>query len=76
MVTQDKIDAALALLPSDGSEVVFDAYKESLYRVMPDSGKEVFTHLLSKNMVKRRLVLKANESIKELWLSRPSVIPF
>ena len=70
MVTQEKIDAALALLPSDGSEIDFDAYKDSLYAAMPESGKEVFTYLLQRNMVKRRLELKARDNIKNLWLAK------
>lgn len=57
MNEQEQVDQALTLLPSDGSEVEFDAYKAALYAANPDGGKATFTRILTNKLVNRRLSL-------------------
>jgi len=46
---------AIDLLPSNGSTMEFNAYKEALYAAMPDHGKEAFTRMLTANLVNKSL---------------------
>lgn len=68
MNEQEQVNQALALLPSDGSEVEFDAYKAALYAANPDGGKVTFTRILTNKLVNRRLTL-ANGGYA-VWLSK------
>lgn len=55
----DNLDSLVAqainLLPSNGSTMEFNAYKEALYSAMPDHGKEAFTRMLTANLVNKSL---------------------
>jgi len=46
---------ALDLLPPNGSKVEFNAYKAQLYAANESNGKDVFTHLLKKELIGREL---------------------
>lgn len=54
---QQQIEEALALLPETG-EIEFDAYKALLQAQNPDGAKEVFTQILKKQMLARRLITR------------------
>lgn len=47
----DKVKEALALLPPEGQKMEFDEYKAKLYSVNPDTGKDVFTHLIKRDLI-------------------------
>ena len=65
---QEQVEQALNLLPSDGSEVEFDAYKATLYAANPDGGKATFTRILTNKMVNRRLSL--SNGVYTVFLSK------
>lgn len=46
---------AIALLPSNGSTMEFNAYKTALYSAMPDHGKEAFTRMLTADLINKSL---------------------
>jgi len=53
MATSDeRVQAAIDLLPSDGGEVEFNAYKAQLQAADPDNWKEDFNRMLKYNLVK------------------------
>lgn len=54
---------ALDMLPADGSKVTFDAYKSQLYAANEANGKDVFTHLLKKELVGRELGRDSNGKV-------------
>jgi len=46
---------AIALLPAVGQSVEFEAYKANLYAAIPDNGRDVFAHLIKKDLVGKKL---------------------
>ena len=52
---QEQIDDALSLLPETG-EIEFDAYKALLQEQNPDGAKDVFSTILKKKMLEKRLI--------------------
>jgi len=49
------VETAIKLLPADGSQLEFNAYKAKLYSALPDEGKDAFTRMLTANMVNKSL---------------------
>jgi hypothetical protein len=46
---------ALELLPPLGKEVEFDVYKSKLYAANPEKGRDVFAHLIKKDLIGKKL---------------------
>lgn len=46
---------ALALLPPAGQKVEFNAYKEKLYTANPNNGRDVFSHMIKKDLIAKTL---------------------
>lgn len=51
----EMIGAALALLPPAGQTVEFEAYKQKLYAANPTNGRDVFAHLLKRDLVGKKI---------------------
>lgn len=49
------IKGAIDLLPKKGDWVEFDAYKSSLYASQPEQGRDVFAHLIKRDLVLKKL---------------------
>ncbi len=66
---QDMIGSALDLLPKPGEWVEFDAYKADLYEANPAKGRDVFAHLIKRDLVAKKLDTDTNGNVK-VFLSR------
>lgn len=60
---------ALELLPPAGQTMEFDAYKAKLYAAIPDNGRDVFAHMIKRDLVGKKLSRKSDGSVAIL-LSR------
>jgi len=52
---QEMVNNAIALLPPAGEWVEFDEYKSNLYSSNPQNGRDVFAHLIRRELVLKRL---------------------
>jgi len=57
------IAEALALLPPVGQSVEFEAYKAKLYAANPEKGRDVFAHLIKKDLLDKKLSRDAAQKI-------------
>lgn len=58
MATQtldEMVRGSLDLLPPAGQKVDFDEYKSQLYAAYPDNGRDVFAHLIKREIVNKNL---------------------
>ncbi len=54
---------AVALLPADGSGMVFDTYKQNLYAQMPEQGRDVFAHMIKADIINKVLDRDKNGNV-------------
>lgn len=54
---------ALDLLPANNGEVEFDAYKAQLYSQLPNNGRDVFAHMIKRDLVQKKLSRDSNGKI-------------
>lgn len=52
---QEMVNSAVELLPKQGEWVEFDKYKADLYANNPSKGKDVFAHLIKRDLVAKKL---------------------
>jgi len=53
-------EQAVELLPAVGQTMEFDAYKAKLYAQFPESGRDVFSHLIRNDIVAKKLARGAD----------------
>ncbi len=68
---QDMVSSAVDLLPKKGEWVEFDEYKADLYAANPSKGRDVFAHLIRRDLVAKKLDTDTNGNVK-VFLSRLS----
>jgi hypothetical protein len=52
---QEMVSDAIELLPPFGKWVEFDAFKAGLYGKNPEKGRDVFAHLIKRDLVLKKL---------------------
>lgn len=52
---QSMVNEAVEMLPPAGEKVEFNAYKAQLYAANPDNGRDVFAHMIKREVVKKEL---------------------
>jgi hypothetical protein len=52
---QSMVSDAIDLLPPAGQKVEFNAYKAQLYAANPNNGRDVFAHMIKRELVNKEL---------------------
>lgn len=63
------VKEAVALLPADGGKVVFDDYKANLYAKQPETGRDVFAHMIKADIINKELGRDKDSNVV-LYVSR------